>query len=322
MRLSKLSLKRWHSFLATTIVSLGWLVPSLPAQACLTCGCGGSGVSSDLGSMGGASSIFSMGRTWLIQTGFTFRSITGTFNELGQWNPKPLDSALQTYQGNVGLMFFPSTNASIGIQIPLVSSYLNNAAWGTLGSVKATAIPNDSGAGVGDVSVQGTYTFLQAGNFALAGWAGLSLPTGRASGDPAGLTGSGVVSGLAGLMAFTQLGNLELGGNIGYLQPFATPATTTSAFFVGRSILYQVETNYRINDAWRVGLAANGVQGWWNLGASGGTLPTSKIKFTPTVQYSWSMNSGIRIGTGFDSPWGNNSLTDWSINVVFFNFLN
>jgi hypothetical protein len=321
------TLPKGAAVLAATWLAMG----AGPAAACLTCGCGGSGTSADLGAIGGAASMFSMGHHWLVQEGTNVRDITGSFNERGEWNPAPVGGSIYSVQSSLGLTYFPSLSTSIALQIPLVANRLNNAAWGPLGSVAPTDAGMTSGAAIGDLSVQGTYKFYEADQWALAAWGGASAPTGQQlteagdtlhPADMAGITGAGVWSGQAGLLGITQLGDFELTGTLGYQLPFSRPSLAASTFYVGNAVLYQVQGNYRLSDDWRVGLGLNGYRGNGQFGASDTVTPMAAIKLVPSVQYSWGGDKGIRVAAGYDPLVGGmNAMTDLSGYAVFYQYL-
>jgi hypothetical protein len=299
-----------------------WATLGNQAQACLSCGCGGSGVSSDLGGGGGTASMFSMGHHWLVQAGTDVRAITGSFNERGNWNPAPVGGSLTAVQSSLGFNYFPDLDSSVTLQVPVVANRLAGATWGPLGSISPTDTAASSGLNVGDLALQGTRKLYEAGNFALSAWGGLTLPTGNVTGAPAGFSGSGIWSGQAGVVGLTQLGDWEFVGNLGYEQPFGTPALTTTDFYVGQAVLYQVAVNYSINPSLRAGLGFNGYNGLGRFGANSVPIPMAKFALVPSVQYAWSQDQGTRIAVGVDpSVGGSNALTGLSATVVFYQYL-
>jgi hypothetical protein len=293
-----------------------------PASACLSCGCGGSGSSADLGAVGGAASIFSMGHHWLVQEGASMRNISGSFNELGTWNPIPVGGSMVSMQSTLGLTYFPVMGASLGVQLPVVANALNGASWGPLGSINPTDTPRTVGSAMGDVSFQGSYKFLEGAEWALAAWAGGSLPTGNATGDPQTLSGAGVVNGQAGLIGITQLGDWEFSANVGYQRPFGRPPLTSSTFYVGEAFLYQLQGNYRLNDTFRLGLGANGYAGQGRFGSSEQTVSMAKLKLVPSVQMALNATEGVRVAFGYDpESLGHNSMTDMTVYAIFYQFM-
>lgn len=310
--------------LATAAGLLAWAqLACAPASACLSCGCGGSGTSADLGAVGGASSIFSMGHRWLIQEGVSSRAITGTFNELGSWNPTPVGGSLVSMQSTLGLTYFPAEGASLGLQLPLIANALDGASWGPMGSINPTDTPRSVGAGLGDVAMQGSYKLAEGGQWALAAWGGASLPTGQSTGEAQFLSGAGVVSGLGGLIGVTQLGAWEFSGNLGYQRPlFGRPPLTASTFYVGDAWLYQLQGNYAFNETVRVGLGLNGFAGQGRFGPADIAVPMTKIKLVPSVQYAFGDTEGVRLAFGYDpASLGQNSLTDFSLYAIFYQFV-
>lgn len=308
---------------ATAFGLAAWFgLSASPAFACLSCGGSGSGVSADLGAVGGASSLFSMGQRWLIQEGVSFRAVTGSFNELGTWNPMPVGGSLNTLQASLGISYFPNIDTSLSVQLPFVANALEKASWGPWGSISPTDTPLTTGTSLGDAAIQGTYKFYETGDLAFAAWAGANLPSGQAAGDPAGLSGTGVVSGQGGLIALTHLGDFEFSGNVGYQRPFGNPTAAGATFFTGESWLYQVQSNYRLNDTWRFGLGVNGFVGSGRLATSDVAVPTSKIKLIPSAQFAWSADQGIRIAGGYDpTRLGTNTMTDFTVYTIFYQYL-
>lgn len=312
------------TILATAAGLLAWAtLAGAPASACLSCGCGGSGTSADLGAVGGASSIFSLGQRWLIQQGVSSRAITGSFNELGTWNPTPVGGSMMSMQGTLGVTYFPMMGASVGLQLPVIANALDNAAWGPMGSINPTDTGRSVGASFGDVALQGSYKLVEGAQWALAAWGGASMPTGTATGDPAALSGAGVFSGSGGLIGLTQLGPWEFSGNMGYQRPlFGRPPLTASTFYVGEAWLYQLQGNYAVNDALRVGLGLNGFAGQGRFGPSDLAVPMAKIKVVPSVQYAFGDSEGVRLALGYDPlTLGQNSMTDLTLYAIFYQFV-
>lgn len=312
-----------HTIRATALGLMAWFaMGALPAYACLGCGGSGSGVSADLGAVGGASSLFSMGQRWLLQQGVSLRSVTGSFNELGTWDPVPVGGSLTTLQASLGVSYFPTIDAALSVQLPFVGNSLDKASWGPWGSITPTDTPRAIGAALGDAAVQGTYKFYETGDLAFAAWLGANLPSGQASGDPASLSGSGVVTGQGGLIALTHVGSVELSGNLGYQRPFGNPSASGATFFTGESWMYQLQANYRLSDEWRLGLGLNGFQGRGQLATSNVAVPTSKLKLIPSAQYAWSTDQGVRLAAGYDpASMGANSMTDLTVYTVFYQYM-
>ncbi len=312
------------------------LISQQNALACLSCGCGGSGSAADLGAIGGAASLFSGGNKWLIQSGGSFRQITGSFNETGRWNPPPADSLLQSYTGVLGVMYFPTVNASIGLQLPVQGNHLSNASWGSFGSINPTDSGASFGGGIGDIQVQGSYKFLELEQFALAGWSSLTLPTGAINAEsPTYTTGGGIPGISGGLLALYKpmpSGSFEgepswwdtLNGevflNLGYAQALGTPPVQAGPFFQGQSLLWQLQGNLQFLPGWIAGVGLNGQIGAWTAGQGRSQL-ASRVKVVPSVQYEFSLTQGIRLAVGVDLPvLGANSLTDTSVYAVYYQF--
>lgn len=325
----------------THIASLALLTALLaagPARACLTCGCGGSGSAADLSAIGSAASLFSGGHHWLFQTGGSFRQVTGSFNELGSWNPPPTDSLLQSYTGVFGVMYFPNPDLSFGLQLPVQGNYLAGAAWGSFGSISPTDTAPSFGGGLGDLQLQGSYKFFEWQNLALAAWGSLNLPTGPVTpATPAFTTGTGLPGLSGGLLAlartlpptdFTagepdgwQTLTAEAFVNLGYAQVFGSPPSQASPFFQGQSLLYQLQGNLMLAPGWLAGLGLNGQLGAWSAGTDR-LQPASRLKLVPSLQYEINPSQGLRLALGFDLPvLGANSLTDNSVYLVYYQFM-
>jgi hypothetical protein len=333
-----------HSLVLSTL-ALSTLLLTPSAQACLSCGCGGSGSSADLGAIGGASSLFSSGQHWLIQTGATYRQVTGAFNERGTWNPTPADSLMQSYQAVFGVNYFPDNQWTIGLQVPFQVNGLAGASWGSFGSIAPNDLPLQYGGGVGDVQLQGAYKFGETLNTGWAAWSSLSLPIGQVdTATPANTTGSGVAALAGGLLGvykptasfqssaprdfwdWWNTRNAEYLVNIGYSQALNAPPSQASPFFQGQSLMTQLQANLSLFPQWTVGLGLNGQIGLWSASSSQGESPVnlqwaSRWRVVPSVQYELSMTQGVRLATGVDLPLlGSNSLTDVSAHLVYYQF--
>lgn len=302
--------------LAAAVLAMG----ARPAEACLSCGCGGSGTSADLGALGAAAALFSMGSHWLVQESLSFRSITGSFNERGDWSPMPLDGALHTAQATVGVSYIPRPGLSLGLQLPLVANSLDKATWGPLGSINPTDLPRQAGAALGDVAVQGSARLWEQGQVAVAGWAGATAPSGNVL-DPVQLSGGGVWAGSGGLLAIAQPGDWELVANLGYQRPFGRPPLTTATYYLGEAWLYQASVSYKVAANWRLGAGASGFRGEGRFGTSDLPVPLAKLKVMPTLQYEWSATDGVRLALGVDpAGTGTNNMTDLTAYAVFYRF--
>lgn len=304
-------------------VLCGWAVTlpvALPAAACLSCGCGGSGASADMGAITGTAGIFAQGRKLLLQQGFSFRQVTGSFNELGTWTAMPVGGSLQTFQGTLGVHVFPTPELGVGVQLPVALNALNKATWGPFGSVAPTDLAPSVGGFVGDMALQASYKLGEFDSVAVAAWGGMTIPTGLASGDPAGLTGSGLWSGQLGFTALGQWDDWEAIVNLGGQLPFASSGQA-APYAVGPGLLYQLQGNYRLSDAWRLGLAVNGFLG--QSVANGGPPPwAAKLKVIPSVTWQYWRNQGVRAALGIDPlVAGRNSMTDATLFLVFFQYL-
>jgi hypothetical protein len=291
-----------------------------PAMAC-SCGCSGTGTATEMGALGGTSSMYALGHRFLLQESLALRSVTGSFNETGTWTPPPVDGALRTLQGTMAVVFFPVRGSSIGITLPVAGNALNNASWGPFGSINATETPSAIGGAIGDVSLQGSHRLWHNDEYVVSAWGGLQLPTGQAYGDPAGLTGAGLLAGQLGLAAIAQWGDWEAVANVGSQLPIVATAARTGVFALGPTLLYQIQMNRQLSPEWRVGL---GCSGYFGQMASGSTaMPAAKLKLTPSLIYQWDMTRGMRLSLGLDPMLlGRNAMTDATLSAVFFQFLN
>lgn len=317
---------------------------SSPVQACLSCGCGGSGSSADLGAIGGASSLFSSGQRWLIQSGLSYRQVTGSFNEMGTWNPTPKDSLMQSYQGVLGVNYFLDNQWTFGLQVPFQLNGLQGASWGSFGSIAANDLPMQYGGGLGDIQAQAAYKFFESQEIGWAAWSSLNVPTGRIEPEAAAqTTGSGVAALAGGILgvykpapAFQNAAprdlwdwwstrNTEYLVNVGYSHALNTPPSQASPFFQGQSLMAQLQANVSLVPQWTVGLGLNGQLGLWSAGSSANAGErvqlSSRWRIVPSVQYELSMTQGIRMAVGVDLPTlGSNSLTDASAHLVYYQF--
>jgi hypothetical protein len=302
-----------------------------PAHAC-NCGCALPGSGADMTSVSGASTLFSSDANFLYQTSLSFRDVTGSFNENGSWTPKPLGSSLNTIQANLGVTYYPGNDWTFGLLAPMAANMLSGAQWAAQGAV----VPIDTmegqseqqfGGGLGDISLQTSYVAYR-GDFwpSLALWGGVLLPTGNASGDAAAtFTGSGIFSAQLGVSALKMVGPVELSAGIGYQRPFSEPAADVStAFYVGQSVLGQFQANWEILPAWRLGLGASSFYGEM---AARDTSPTAsklgKIKLTPSIEWRFMADHGVRLAYGADpapGPWVN-TMTDQNLIFSYYRFM-
>lgn len=294
--------------------------------ACLSCGCESSGSSSDLGSLGAASGIFSKGKKFLVQFGSGLRSINGTFNEYGIWNPKPVDSNIYSMQNTLGLMYYPTNELSLGIQLPFISNFLTGASWGSFGSISPTDTTNTlSGSSIGDINLQASYKFYDNNKLDLASalWIRSGLPTGIVNSVPESMTGNGIYSISSGAFLIKKLNSFEFLANIGYQLPIAKASQNTGYFSVDNAFLYQLQTNYQITPEFKTGIGINGIIANWLLNKTGNEkINTSKIRLNISGQYDLSFFNGIGLNIGYDPHiLGANSMTDTSINIVFYQYI-
>lgn len=307
-------------------------VPAGPALACGTCGCGLPGSSSEVSSISGSATLFAAQGKFLVQSGLSFRDITGSFNERSTWFEKPAGSSLTTLQGNLGLTYYPVEGLTLGLQVPMALNRLAGAQWGTQGSINPVdeedgVFGPQSGGGVGDITLQGSYVALRGEDFwpSLALWGGLVLPSGNAAGNPASFTGSGVLSGQVGLSLLRSFGSLEVSASAGYQRPLTQPPQdVSSAFYVGQSLLGQLQANLEVAPGWRLGLGASTFYG--EIGATD-VAPTAsrlgKLKLIPSVEWQFAPEQGVRLAYGADpgiGPWMN-SMTDRTLFAVYYRYL-
>lgn len=293
-----------------------------PASACLTCGCSGSGISGDVAGGGASSFLFSNCATFIVQQGLSFRSVTGSFTETGAWNPTPTDGSLSTVQGTVGLMWFPTPAASLSLNLPLIGNSLQKATWGPLGSVAPTEI-GATGAGLGDIQGQASLKLLDLEEGGLAGWAGATIPSGASTGDPASLTGAGVVNAQGGLIASYRHDYWTFTGTLGMQRPVTSPPLTGTTFYIGNAVLWQAQVAHTFNpgvsNTWSLGLGAQGFRGEGRFGPNDVPFQTGKVRLVPAFQYDFDLLHGFRFTAGWDpATLGTNAMTDVTIMTTFY----
>ncbi len=318
------------AFGTVALLSLGMLAD--PAHAC-NCGCALPGSGAEMTSVAGASTLFASDGNFLYQTSLSARDVTGSFNENGTWTPKPQGSSLNTFQANLGVTYYPGNDWTFGLLVPVAANMLNGAQWAAQGAVVPIdtmdgASEQQSGAGMGDISLQTSYVAYRGEDFwpSLALWGGLMLPTGNATGASAATyTGSGVFSAQIGLSALKMLGPVELSAGVGYQRPFSEPAADVStAFYVGQSLLGQFQANWEFVPSWRLGLGASSFYGEM---AARDTSPTAsklgKIKLTPSIEWRFWEGQGVRLAYGADpspGPWVN-AMTDQNFILSYYRFM-
>lgn len=319
-----------YKSLAAATVALGLLAP--PALAC-NCSCALPGSGAELSSVTGASTLFATEGRFLFQSTLSMRDVTGSFNERGNWTPKPQGTSLNTFQANLGVSYYPGNDWSFGLQVPVAANLLDGAQWAAQGAVTLIDTmegqsERQSGGGLGDVSLQTSYVAYRGEGYwpSLALWGGLIMPSGNAAGESAAtFTGSGVFSGQLGISALKTLGPVEVSAGIGYQRPFTEPAADIStAFFVGQSVLGQFQANWEFWPSWRVGLGASSFYGEM---AARDTSPTAsklgKLKLTPSIEWRYLEGQGLRLAYGADpglGPWVN-AMTDQNVILSFFRFM-
>ncbi|MBM3266784.1 MAG: transporter [Candidatus Sericytochromatia bacterium] len=303
-----------------------------PALACSSCGCGLPGSSSDVSSVGGAALLFGGESRWLVQSGISFRDITGSFNERGSWAAKPQGSTLTTVQGNLGLTYYPADGYTVGLQAPFAINRLVGAQWGSQGAVSpvdeldGVTGPRQAG-GWGDLNFQASALLYRGSEDlpAVAAWAGLALPTGSAEGDAAAFTGSGVANGLIGLSFLKGYGPLELSASAAYQRPLTRPAgAVASAFYIGQALLGQAQADVEVFAGWKAGVGINGFVGATGVVDSAPTAATlSKLKVVPSLEWRPTPDEGVRAAFGADPTVfpGTNAMTDSTLYLVYFKYL-
>lgn len=319
-------------FASAAIAVLATVGVQPAALACGTCGCGLPGSNSEVASIANGATLFATQGKFLIQTGVSFRDVTGNFNDRGTWSEKPTGSSLTTLQGNLGITYYPTESWTLGLQLPMASSRLYGAQWGPYGSVASAFFDDEdnpigerTGGGLGDIALQGSCVTFPGDELlpSLALWAGAILPTGNAAGDPAGFTGGGVASGQVGLSLLKAYGPLELSASVGYQRPVTTPSVVSSAFYVGNSGLGQLQANLDLPAGFRLGLGASAYRGFIsgeNVAPSAESL--GKLKVTPSVEWRFLPSQGIRFAYGADpsvGPWLN-AMTDRTFYASYFCF--
>lgn len=258
----------------------------------------------------------------MFQFGNSIKNTNGSFNELGNWNPTPLDSSIYTMQNTMSMMYFPTSEISLGFQLPFVANALSKATWGSFGSIAPTALTQSVlGTSLGDISFQGTYKIYDnnTNNFASSIWSKIDLPTGQATGRAENLSGSGVSKITGGLFAIKRLEKFEFIGNIGYQKPLGNLSYNT--FSVGNAFMYQGQTNYQVNHIFKFGLGFIGVVGEWLYNKNNNAILTNKIKLVASSQYDFSFYEGISLALSYDPQlFGRNTTTDTALNIVFYQY--
>lgn len=313
--------------LVATLVALGAL--TRPALAC-NCSCALPGSGSEISSVSGTATLFAAQGRFLYQTVLSVRDVTGSFNELSDWTPKPEGSSLNTFQANLGLTYYPGNDWSLGLLVPLAANTLNGAQWAAQGAVipfdeMEGTVSSQSGAGLGDISLQASYVAYRGEDLpSLAFWGGLILPSGNATGEAASFTGSGVVSAQLGLSALKDLGPFELSASVGLQRPLTEPASGVSrAFYVGQSFLGQLQANWELHPAWRLGMGASAFYGEVAAtDASPTAAKLGKLKLSPSVEWRFMPDQGLRLAYGGDpaGPWVN-AMTDRTVVLAYYRFM-
>ncbi|MBM3258902.1 MAG: hypothetical protein FJY99_04055 [Candidatus Sericytochromatia bacterium] len=307
---------------------------AMPALGCTTCGCGLPGSGADIGSIAGAGAMFGGMESWLLQTGVSIRDITGSFNETGAWVDKPVGSTLRSLQIQTALTWYPRQGLAFSMTLPGALNRLEGARWAALGKVApldvsdeetGEAIARDSqGGGLADIALQGSWTVRDGeGPWpAVAIWGGLTLPTGRAAGTAADMTGLGLPAGQAGVAMLWSDVNWSQSLNLAWQQPL-TPlaAGPIPVFYLGRALLgtWQGEVEL-IPDGW-LGLGITAFRAESDVpGLAESARLQAKVKVTPSVEWRLAEGEGIRLAVGLDPDLGlsRNAMTDRTIGTIYY----
>lgn len=312
--------KTIYFFCIKLILSLSIiLILSQKSFACLGCSCGSSSSSSDLGTIGAISGIFSKNKSFLLQFGISYRDITGSFNEISKWNTKPEDSNISSLSNNISLMYFPDKNISIGIQVPIIINFFSNASYGSYGSIIPTDSNFKSSSSLGDINFQFTYKVYEENNLGFIPWIRLEIPTGQSVGDIENISGSGLFKPSLGIIGIKSFGKFEIIFNIGYQYPLGSPVNSNISFYPGEAIMSQINTNYEIIRNIKIGLGLSTFYG--KLLYNNNSLSVFKSKILSTLQYEFSMYNGIGLSIGYEPYYyGKNITTENNINLVFYQF--
>lgn len=284
--------------------------------------------------MAGAGAMFGGTDAWLLQTGVSVRDITGSFNELGAWVDKPIGSSLQTLQIQSALTWYPRQGLAFTLTLPGALNRLDKARWAALGKVApldvsdeetGDPIPQETrGGGWADIALQGAWTIRDGEGYwpSLALWGGLTLPTGRANGAAAEVTGLGLPTGQAGVaMLWSDLAWSQT-LNLAWQQPL-TPlaAGPVPVFYLGQALLGtwqgQIEV---IPDGW-LGLGVTAFRAMSDLpGIAPSAGIQAKVKVTPAVEWRIAEGEGLRLAIGLDPDLGlsRNAMTDRTIGTVYY----
>jgi hypothetical protein len=314
-----MNLERWLT------IGLLACLPATPALGCTTCGCGLPGSGADIGSIAGAGAMFGGMESWLLQTGVSIRDITGSFNEAGAWVDKPVGSTLRSLQVQTALTWYPRQGLAFSMTLPGALNRLEGARWAALGKVAplevsdeetGEAIPRDSqGGGLADIALQSSWTVRDGEGLwpAVAIWGGLTLPTGRAAGAAADMTG------LA--MLWSDV-NWSQSLNLAWQQPLAPLAAgPIPVFYLGRALLgtWQGEVEV-IPDGW-LGLGITAFRAESDVpGLADSAKLQAKVKCTPSLEWRLAEGEGIRLAVGLDPDLGlsRNAMTDRTIGTIYY----
>lgn len=308
-------------------------VLGLPAPAALASDCcvTMSSSTSELTTLSGAAHAFAPPGQFLVQTGINWRDVTGSYNERGDWTPKPRGSSLSTIQGSLGISYFPHEAWSLGLQLPMAANRLHHAQWGALGALGPLddAYGNGplTGGGLGDLTLQASAVAYRGEGLipSLAFWGGLVLPSGNSAGSPADFTGSGLTSGQIGLSLMENIGPVELTASLGYQRPLTRPpAGASTAFTLGQVATGQLQASVELLPGWRLGLGASGYKG--TLASADNGTPDSqlgKVKLMPSVEWRFTPTQGLKAAYGGDPSAGPrlNAMTDQTLFLLYYRYL-
>lgn len=307
------------------VSGLGWVLAMVAlhpgrALACGTCAC--SVNMSEVGSLGGGSNLYQRTSRFLLQQDVAYRSVNGTFNDLGTLRDIPAGTSIQALQATFGLAWFATPDLLVGFQAPVLGNLYQGAApssFGTVGLLEA----DSRGAFLGDLSLQAAYRFLQGNGPwpALGVWAGSLAPTGRSTGVDAEVTGAGVWNAQVGMTATGEAGPWSYEGSLGYQRPLGSPSGQATNYFIGDAVTFQLTGGYRLDERWKLGLGANGYRGQTQP-AGGGAIAMSNLKLVPSVTYAFSPDASLRLGLGFTPGYvARNALSDLSAYCTFSQFI-
>ena len=249
---------------------LAWILLSPnPALACSPCGCGAPGNAIEVSTPGLGTIRQAPPGSWLVSSGIGLRDVTGSFNDRGAWSARPEGSRLLTWQAQSSLTWFPTADWTVGVLLPAALHDLDRAQWSGQGSIKpvdpldleeqgsSDTSLRQTGGGLADVALRATWLASPGDDLwpAIAWWGNLTCPTGRGQGRAADQTGTGVIQIQTGLSAWQRWDVLELSGSLGASLPLGSATEVqNAAFFLGRSLLAQVQGSVDLSESWSLSL--------------------------------------------------------------------